>query len=140
MDQIESAICKKVKQVRLEKGYTQQEIADQTGFERQMIGKLEIGIRTPSASFLRKFAEVCEISLDEIFEVDAKPTRNITKPKYQLNTFVKLIYKLEESTSKIEKNTTAKHLIDLFTILIDDYSELKTDVEFLKGESLDVEP
>ena len=56
-----------LKQIRIEKGLTQEEVAEKIGLTRQAISGYESGKRQPSIDMLTKLAEVYEISIESIF-------------------------------------------------------------------------
>lgn len=56
---------KRVKQARKEKGYTQKELGEKTGYSEPHISHVEGGA-IPSLEFAAKLAKALEISLDEL--------------------------------------------------------------------------
>lgn len=58
-----SRICAILKEIRKEKGLTQEEIADRTGLSHQMISKIETYNCNPSLSVLIKYCMCLEIDL-----------------------------------------------------------------------------
>ena len=56
-----------VKQLRKSKGLTQEKLSDETGINRQMIGRLENKEYMPSISQLEKLAEVLGFSIPDLY-------------------------------------------------------------------------
>ena len=61
-----SDIAKNLKQLRLSKNYTQEDVADKIGLTRQAISSYESGRTQPGIDLLMRFAEIYEVELDEI--------------------------------------------------------------------------
>lgn len=56
----------KLKEIRLERNITQQEISDKTNISRSVISQYENGIVEPTANVIVKLAEFFQITTDEI--------------------------------------------------------------------------
>lgn len=56
----------KLKSVRIEKGLTQQQLADLIGVKRQNVGRWETGEFEPSLKNLKRIAEALEIDIKEL--------------------------------------------------------------------------
>ena len=56
----------KLKQLREEKGMTQQKIADKLYVTRQAVSRWECGARYPDLLTAKKIAEILEVSVDEM--------------------------------------------------------------------------
>lgn len=62
----------RMKVARVEKGWTQQELADRVGATRQTIGLIEKGQYNPTLSLCKRIAKVLDRTLDQLFwEEDA---------------------------------------------------------------------
>ena len=59
-------IGKNIREVRLEKGFSQEELANRLNVSRQTISKWEVGESTPDMENLVAISELFEISLDEL--------------------------------------------------------------------------
>ena len=57
---------KKIREARIKKGYTQQEIADKMGVMRQQITRFENMSNSPTIFFLVKYANALDTELDVI--------------------------------------------------------------------------
>ena len=55
-----------IKQLRKNKGYTQETLAQQLGVVRQTVSKWEKGLSVPDAELLQKLAEVLEVDVGEL--------------------------------------------------------------------------
>lgn len=65
---VSKKIGKIVRQVRENKGITQEELAFDAGLNRAYIGYIERGERNPSTETLVKIAKALKISLNELFK------------------------------------------------------------------------
>jgi putative transcriptional regulator len=61
-----------VKELRVARGWTQQELADAVGVSRQSINSIERERYVPSLMLALTFAKVFGISTDEIFTLEKK--------------------------------------------------------------------
>lgn len=59
-----------IRLLRKQKGWTQQDLADQTGLKRSLIGAYEEGRAEPSIEKLIGFAEVFQLSVDDLVGLD----------------------------------------------------------------------
>ena len=57
----------RLKQIRLQKGLSQSELADLSGIDTSNISRLETGCRSPNLQTIKKVASALKISLDEIY-------------------------------------------------------------------------
>ena len=62
----------RVRQLRSERGWTQQELADAVGVSRQSINSIERDRYIPSLFLALTFARVFRCSTDQIFSVESK--------------------------------------------------------------------
>jgi len=85
------AVKDKIKNLRKQKGWTQDQLAEKINVNGRSIGRYEIGGVEPSASILRKLAEVFDVSVDYLLfdEVDEKISNKIND-KELLERFIKL--------------------------------------------------
>ncbi len=65
-------IQNRVKELRMARGWTQQELADAVGVSRQSINSIERERYVPSLLLALTFARVFRCSTDEIFSLDGK--------------------------------------------------------------------
>ena len=65
-------ITNRVKELRGERGWTQQQLAKAVGVSRQSINSIERNRYVPSLSLALKFAEVYECATDAIFALEEK--------------------------------------------------------------------
>ena len=64
-------IGKKLKELRISRGYRQNEVADKVGLSRATISNVEVGNRGLSIESLQKFCELYNVSID-YFEIETK--------------------------------------------------------------------
>ncbi|HKO02367.1 MAG TPA: helix-turn-helix transcriptional regulator [Thermoanaerobaculia bacterium] len=67
-----TTVQNRVKELRTERGWTQQELADAVGVSRQSINSIERQRYEPSLSLALAFARVFGIPTDAIFTLEAK--------------------------------------------------------------------
>lgn len=63
---------KKIKELRTERKMSQMDVGAALGIDRENIRKYEKGIQEPKLSTVVKFAEVFNISFDELLQFDNK--------------------------------------------------------------------
>ena len=82
----------RIKQLRQEKGFTQEMFAQRLNVVRQTVSKWEKGLSVPDSDILLKIAEVLEVSVSELLEeppVKAEvPTR---QPRHKSNVWLILL-------------------------------------------------
>ena len=66
----ERAIQNRVKELRTERGWTQQQLADAVGVSRQSINSIERNRYVPSLLLALTFSRVFACSTDEIFQLE----------------------------------------------------------------------
>ena len=62
----------RVRELRLERGWSQQELADKVGVSRQSINSIECDRYTPSLPLALTFARVFGCATDTIFKLEKK--------------------------------------------------------------------
>ena len=67
-----SRIKSRVKELRVERGWTQQELADAVGVSRQSINSIERDRYVPSLQLALTFARVFACSTDDIFKLETR--------------------------------------------------------------------
>jgi putative transcriptional regulator len=65
-------ILNRVREMRSERGWTQQELADLVGVSRQSINSIENGRYVPSLPLALTFARVFQCTTDDIFTLEKK--------------------------------------------------------------------
>jgi putative transcriptional regulator len=65
-------VTNRVKELRIARGWTQQQLADATGVARQSINSIECDRYVPSLPLALTFARVFGGSTDEIFRLEKK--------------------------------------------------------------------
>ena len=63
-------ICKRIKELRVAKGISQQELAAEIEYEKSNMSRLESGRVNPKIATLYKVAKALGISVSDIVEVD----------------------------------------------------------------------
>ena len=72
---------KKLKEIRISKNLTQQELAELCEMHTTSIGMIEIGKRTPSLATVKKIAEKLELDYAELFNFKEIYNQNKTSEK-----------------------------------------------------------
>ncbi|MGC2745642.1 MAG: helix-turn-helix transcriptional regulator [Candidatus Angelobacter sp.] len=70
---MEPPIQNRVKELRVERDWTQQQLADAVGVSRQSINSIERNRYVPSLSLALTFARVFACSTDDIFTLEEQP-------------------------------------------------------------------
>ena len=99
MESIKSLFGKRVKELRKQRSYTQEQLAELIGIDTRNLIKIENGQTFPRVSTLDKLIEVFDITPDEILKTEH--LQNIEKLKQKIIAkldddakLVKLIYKM----------------------------------------------
>ena len=82
----------KIKELRLQRGWTQQEVAERVGLKKSMISMLERNERKPSFEVLEAFADVFNVDLDMLAGDRRSQTdelRDMLKEKHSLRMLLK---------------------------------------------------
>jgi len=69
---MDEGVANRVKELRVEKGWTQQELADAVGVSRQSINSIERERYVPSLPLALAFARVFKVPVEEIFMLERK--------------------------------------------------------------------
>ncbi len=101
----------KIRQLRTEKGLSQEKFGKQTGIHPKHVGKYETNKTIPSADKLRKIAEALEVSADYLL-FDNVPKAGKVKIKDQ-DLLEKFLY-VDDMTEKYK--ATIKEVIDAIII------------------------
>src|SRR5919112_6886982 len=63
----------RLRYIREQAGYSQQELADESGVSQHTISELELGRRTPQGRTLRKLAKVLGVEVADLREIPVSP-------------------------------------------------------------------
>jgi putative transcriptional regulator len=66
-------IVNRVRELRVERGWTQQQLAEAVGVSRQSINSIECNRYVPSLPLALAFAKVFAMATDEIFQLENEP-------------------------------------------------------------------
>ena len=61
---------KRIRQLRLEKGWSQEKLAEITGFHRTYIGMVERGERNIGLKNINQFSKVFDLSISELLKLN----------------------------------------------------------------------
>lgn len=70
---MEPAVCNRVRELRIARGWTQENLAHAAGVSRQSINSIERNRYVPSLPLALTFARVFGCTTDEIFQLEQKP-------------------------------------------------------------------
>lgn len=90
----------KIRELRLQRGWTQQEVAERVGLKKSMISMLERNERKPSFEVLEAFADVFNVDLDMLANDRRSQTdelRDMLKSNHKLRMLLSASSKLNES-------------------------------------------
>ena len=71
------SICKKILEIRKEKGIVQEDLVDRTGFNLKQIGNIERGISNTSVSNIAAIARALEVHPKELLDFDFDIPKNV---------------------------------------------------------------
>lgn len=71
----EDIIRMKLREERINAGYSQQKLAELTGIDDSLIAKIEVGRRKPDVNTIGKLAEFYGVSLDWLFGLGKKDSK-----------------------------------------------------------------
>lgn len=103
-------INEKIKKLRLEKGWSQTQLANKMGIHPQNIGRYERGSFSPSVEALIKFAEVFGVSIDYLVNEELSDTQIIVKDK-QLQKYIEQVDNLNEEDKNLIKKVIESVLV-----------------------------
>lgn len=104
-----STLGKKLRQVRLEKGYTQQSLAEKAGIGNVYLGEIERGLKMPSLNIFIKLIEALDISADYVLRDE------LTSGKEYI--YDEIAQKMQNLTPKQRK--TAANILDAYLCNLD---------------------
>ena len=59
-----------LKEMRIAKGLTQEQLANECGVQRTTITMIELGVNKPSVELAKKLGEILEVKWSDVFEDD----------------------------------------------------------------------
>ncbi len=97
-------LSKNIKELRIEKGYTQMQLAEKIGVTQGAIYFWEKGINEPTAGYLIKLAQIFEISVDELLAFKPIVENKITQHSSKINMyFNKLTHEQQDILISVAK-------------------------------------
>ena len=69
---MKNVIRNRVKELRIDRSWTQQRLADEVGVSRQSVNSIERNRYTPSLALALVFARVFACAVEDIFELEAE--------------------------------------------------------------------
>lgn len=68
-----TSVQNRIKELRCERGWTQQQLADAVGVSRQSVNSIERQRYEPSLALALRFARIFECATDDIFALEEEP-------------------------------------------------------------------
>jgi len=111
MDAQKLPLAKRIKELRVQAGWKQVDLAEKTGIDRNMISYYENGKYLPSADALLKIAEIFDVSIDYLLieDMQKKPLRQSFDP--EMLKYINDINRLDDKDRDM-----VKHMINSLII------------------------
>ena len=111
MNDIAKIVGDRIRNLRTEKGYSQEELAHRAGVSTSHIGKLERGEKNPSLSSIEKIINALEITFEDLFKH--------IQPSYEdaNSTTLSLLINKLATLSIDEQKLMLEHLGSLFRLM-----------------------
>ncbi|WP_432665722.1 helix-turn-helix transcriptional regulator [Wukongibacter baidiensis] len=100
MSDLSKIIGKRIKSLRKDKGFSQEELAHLANINRSFMGEIERGEKSPTLGSLEKITNALEISFEELFRYIQPCQSNKDKTK-NLSVIIEKLYSLNEADQKI---------------------------------------
>jgi transcriptional regulator with XRE-family HTH domain len=104
-------ISKKIKELRMGKGWSQTQLAKKLNTQSQNISRYERGVFTPSTEAIAKFAEVFGVSVDYLLNDEAKNVGAYKIKDKQLQRYFEEIDNLSEEDKNLAKGVLEAILV-----------------------------
>lgn len=78
MDNNKSIICSNIKERRIERGWTQTQLADKVGTSQQQINRIE-NFQKPHAPLLKKIADALDCHVSDLIDIPEKSEKPLIK-------------------------------------------------------------
>ena len=101
--QFEKTIANNLRMYRRNSNMSQQELANKLGITQAAIARYEAGITVPNAYLLLRYAEIFDISLDELFDRKDVASKPRSKDAEFDHLLAKALSEGSESRKKIEE-------------------------------------
>ncbi len=110
---------KKVKQIRIQRNMSQEEMAKELGINRNQLSRIETGKSEPSANVIKKLCVNCSVNLYDLFEIKRFDNVNEEKYNYIIDSIITLLYSgsvaRSTSTLSILRTLGRMELLSLLT-------------------------
>lgn len=100
MSNLSKILGKRIKSLRKDKGWSQEELAHIAKINRSFMGEIERGEKSPTISSLEKITNALEISFEELFRY-IQPCQSSENRTKDLSIIIEKLYFLSESDQKI---------------------------------------
>lgn len=95
-------ISKKIRDIRLKKGLTLEELGDRINFNYSNLSKIERGVRSPTLELLEKLAEFYDVPLTYFFGEVKDPSEHLKKMGADWVAFVEEMEEKEITPDEIK--------------------------------------
>lgn len=103
---LKKSLGERLKELRIKRGFTQEQLAEKTGLSVTFVGLIERGVNIPSVKTCNKIARALGVSLDELFYFQREDKR--------INMIKSLLFKIRRG--KIEEisliNEVAERILE----------------------------
>lgn len=115
---MKSIIGSRIKELRIKKGQTQEELGELLHVKRQTVSKYETGINIPDADILNKLSDILECSSDYLLGKTDIPNSKVYEHSIA-NIEVKNSYPYDLSPEEVEKlvNLLKKYKFDIDSLI-----------------------
>ena len=101
----------RIKQLRREQGYSQNEFADAAGITQAYLSRMERGIANPQLDNIKKVAECLGISLADLFAFDVEGFDSVTlRPEEKTQRLLSALQSLPPATTAELYDTLTKYI------------------------------
>lgn len=114
----------KLKKIRKDNGYTQEQLATLLNLKRSTIANIENGTQRPTTDFLIPFAKNFNVSLDYLFGLD-----KVVKSNQVDESINEIVNSINESNDISELKTLAASLTALVEAKLIELEEIKGDMK-----------
>ncbi len=114
------------------KGFSQQEVADETGVKRSTVAKIERDDQRPPLDFLIAFATMCNITLDNLAGIEESNASHVEDEAVPYGVvkgnILEFIQLMVGSENKSERQSIANKLTRAYGDLMEENAKLKSDL------------
>ena len=107
----------KIKQLRKNKGISQEELASMLKINRNYLSRIETGKSEPTSSILKNIAEIFSVDLNSLLDITDEDNKNADKLKYIVDN------------SKYLHDKDLDFIVRIMSIMREEYVKINTKVD-----------